>query len=269
MMCRLYGVSRDGYNSWRRRGKSDRHLEDDRLVEQIHRIFNQHDGIYGSPKITQEMRKLGIPIGEKRVARLMQKHGLKARKTRIYKSRPDRYQFLYGVPCRIEKLTLDRENQLWVGDVTYLKMADGSWQYLSVVMDRFSRRIIGWSLSKRRDVELTIAALERAIRNRGRHAELIFHSDRGSEYIAEKYRKRLACYGIEQSMNRVNTMNDNAFMESFFQQFKTERIKRKILKSVEQLRGIMMEYVRYYNFERSHSALGYISPNDFECRIHV
>lgn len=267
MMCRLYNVTRNGYNSWQRRGKSARRVEDDILFEHIHHIFKKHDGNYGSPKITREMRKLGLPIGQKRVARLMREHGLKATKARIYKSRPGTYKYIYGIPCRIEKIELNGENQLWVGDVTYLKMEDGSWQYLSVVMDRYSRRIIGWSLSDGRDADLTLGALERAVRNRGHHADLIFHSDRGTEYLAEKYRKRLHRYGIEQSMNRVKTMNDNAFMESFFQQFKTERIKRRVLKSVDQLRGIISEYMRYYNYDRSHSSIGYISPNDFECRM--
>ena len=268
MMCRLYGVTRDGFNSWRRRGKSSRELEDDVLFQKINEIFKRHDGTYGSPKITREMRKAGIAVGQKRVARLMRQHGLKAIKARIYKSRPGTYKHIYGVPCRISDIELTRENQLWVGDITYLKMIDGSWQYLAVIMDRFSRRIIGWSLSDRRDADLTCAALERAVRNRGHHDELIFHSDRGTEYLAEKYRRRLHCYGIEQSMNRPKRMNDNAFMESFFHQFKTERIKRTILTTVAQIRAIVSEYTRYYNYERSHSSIGYISPYEFECRMN-
>lgn len=268
MMCRLYDGSRDGYNSWRRRGKSSRELEDDFLFEHIHAIFKKHDGVYGSPKITRELRKMGLQVGQKRVARLMRFHGLRATKARIYKSRPGTYKHIYRVPCRIEHIELVRENQLWVGDVTYLKMQDGSWQYLAVIMDRYSRRIIGWSLSDRRDANLTCAALERAVRNRGHHEELIFHSDRGTEYLAEQYRKKLHHYGIEQSMNRPKRMNDNAFMESFFQQFKTERIKRRVLKTVEQVRAIICEYMRYYNYERSHSSIGYISPNEFECKMN-
>lgn len=266
-MCRLYDVTRDGYNSWRRRGKSERELEDDSLFEDIHAIFKKHDGVYGRPKITREMRKKGIPVGQKRVARLMRHHGLKATKARIYKSRPGTYKHIYKVPCRIENIELTRENELWVGDVTYLKMQDGSWQYLAVIMDRYSRRIISWSLSDRRDADLTCSALTRAVRNRGHHAELIFHSDRGTEYLAEKYRKKLHRYGIEQSMNRVKRMNDNAFIESFFQQFKTERIKRRILKTVDQVRAIICEYTRHYNYERSHSSIGYVSPNEFECKM--
>lgn len=266
-MCRLYDVTRDGFNSWRRRGKSKRELDDDLLFEHIRAIFNRHDGVYGSPKITREMRKMGIPVGQKRVARLMRFHGLKATKARIYMARPRTYKHINRVPCRISNVELTGENQLWVGDVTYLKMHDGTWQYLAVIMDRYSRRIVGWSLSDRRDANLTCAALERAVRNRGHHAELVFHSDRGTEYLAEKYRKKLHCYGITQSMNRAKRMNDNAFIESFFQQFKTERIKRRVLKTVEQVRAIIIEYMRYYNYDRSHSSIGYISPHEFECKM--
>ena len=266
-MCRVYSVTRDGYNAWRRRGICNRRLEDGELFKSVVKIFNQHDGCYGSPKIMQELRKLGIRVGQKRVARLMREHGLKATKARIYKPRPGLYTYINRVPCRIVGLNVSRPNQLWVGDVTYLKMRDGSWQYLSVIMDRFSRRIISWSLSDRRDAQLALSALQRAVRNRGYHPELIFHSDRGVEYMAGDYRKRLEQYGILQSMNRAKTMNDNAFIESFFQQFKTERIKRLVLETAEQLRGIIAEYMRYYNHERSHSSIGYLSPHEFEARM--
>lgn len=135
-------------------------------------------------------------------------------------------------------------------------------------MDRYSRKIIGWSLSDKRDVNLRLACLERAVRNRGHHRDLAYHSDRGAEYLAGCYQEQLHRYGITQSMNRVKQMNDNAFMESFYQQFKTERIKRVVLRTVKQVRGIITEYMRYYNNECSHSALGYISPAEFECRMN-
>jgi transposase InsO family protein len=263
-MCRVYDVTRDGYYAWRRRGDSARKQEDSELFELIHAIFKRHDGHYGSPKILRELRKQGIRVGQKRVARIMREHGLKATKAKIYKAKPGLSKFVRKCPNRIIDIELTAPNQLWVGDVTYLKLEDGSWQYMSVIMDRFSRRIISWSLSDRRDVNLTLASLERAVRNRGHHNGLIFHSDRGVEYLAYKYRKRLTRYALDQSMNRVKEMNDNAFMESFFQQFKTERIKGKILKSENHLRGIISEYMRYYNHVRSHSSIDYISPAEYE-----
>jgi len=235
----------------------------------IKAVFDHHDGCYGSPKITRALRKKGVRVGQKRVARLMREHGLKAIKARLYKSRPGMRKHVYRIPCRIEDIALTRENQLWVGDVTYIKMSDGSWQYLVVIMDRYSRKTIAWSLSDTRDAKLTLACLERAVRNRGHHKELIFHSDRGVEYLAGSYQERLSRYGIVQSMNRVKQMNDNAFIESFFNLFKTERIKRVVVKTVDQLRGIITEYMRYYNFERDHSSIGYRSPHEFECSIGV
>ena len=267
-MCRVYGVSRHGYNSWRRRGQSSRQKEDSEWYALIKQVFDKHDGCYGSPKITRELRKQFLQIGQKRVARIMREHGIKAVKAKLYRSRPGLLKHVYKVPCRIAGMEVTRENQLWVGDVTYIKLRDGSWQYLCTIMDRFSRRIIAWSLSDVRDGNLTLACLERAVRNRGHHEDLIFHSDRGVEYLVGRYQERLRHYGIAQSMNRVNKMNDNAFMESFYQQFKTERIKRVTLQTVEQLRGIIGEYMQYYNFTRSHSSLGYISPYEFECRMN-
>lgn len=267
LMCRVYNVTRDGYNAWRRRGDSARRQEDSELFEDIRRLFKRHDGCYGSPKITRELRKMGIAVGQKRVARIMREHRLKAVKSRIYKSRPGTYRHIYSCPCNIVDIELDRPNQLWVGDITYIKMQDESWQFLSVIMDRYSRRIIAWSISDSRDAKLTLATLERAVRNRGHHEGLLFHSDRGTEYLALRYKQRLQHYGITQSMNRVKNMNDNAFIESFFQQFKTERIKQITIKTVAQLRGIVTEYMRYYNYERSHSSIGYLSPHDFESRM--
>ncbi|WP_160154760.1 IS3 family transposase [Microbulbifer sp. ALW1] len=268
MMCRIYDVTRDGYNSWRRRGVCERRQEDSELFVHIRSIFNRHDGCYGSPKITQELKKKGINVGQKRVARIMRNHGLKAVKSRIYTARPGTYRHVYGIQCKIEGIELTRPNQLWVGDVTYIKLRDGSWQYLSVVMDRYSRKVVSWSLGDRRDASLTLSSIDRAVRNRGHHPELIFHSDRGSEYLSGQYRERLRRYGISQSMNRVKNMNDNAFIESFFHQFKTERIKRQVFDSEKQLRSTVTEYMRYYNSQRSHSSIGYVSPQEFECKIN-
>ena len=268
-MCRLYDVSRDGYNAWRRRGESKRKQEDSEIYSLINRVFQKHDGCYGSPKITRELRKQGVNVGQKRVARLMQEHGLRAVKARMYRTKAYKHVFQKASPNRIEGLTPTRVNQLWVADVTYIRMPDESWQYLSVIMDRYSRRIISWSLGSKRSAELTGNTLARAVRNRRGIKNVILHSDKGIEYIASSFRRKLQHYGIEQSMNGVKQMNDNAHIESFFQDFKTERIKRKVFRTVDQLRGIISEYMRYYNYQRSHSMVGYISPAEFESRIGV
>ena len=186
----------------------------------------------------------------------------------LYRTKKVKSIFDKASPNRIHHLLLTAENQVWVGDVTYIKMPDGRWQYLSVIMDKYSRRVIAWSLSYKRDAKLTIDTLKHAVRNRGCHDGLIFHSDKGSEYIAKGFREKLEHYSILQSMNRVKEMNDNAEMESFFQQFKTERIKRRVFNTVEGLRGIISDYMRYYNFQRIHSSIGYLTPHEFEGKIN-
>lgn len=266
-MCRVYDVSRNTYNAWRRRGESLRKQEDGELFTLINEIFVKHEGCYGSPKITMALRKKGVRVGQKRVARLMRENGLKAVKARMYRTKKHDVGMLKASPCLIADVEPTAPNQLWVGDVTYIKMPDGSWQYLSVMMDRFSRRVISWSLSHKRDAALTVRTLDHAIRNRGVPRELIFHSDKGIEYVASAFRRRLSGLGIQQSMNRVKRMNDNAFIESFFQDFKTERIKRRVFKTVDQLRAIIGEYMRYHNYERAHSSIGYVSPAEYECKI--
>lgn len=264
LMCRVYAVSREGYNSWRRRGESLRSREDSELFSRINRIFKKHDSCYGSPKITQILRATGIGVGQKRVARLMREYGLKAVKACLYPPRKNTNGFTKASPNRIMNIAVTKPNQVWVGDVTYIKLANGVWQYLSVIMDRFSRRVIAWSLSERRDAGLSVATIDRAVKNRGCTSGIIFHSDKGSEYIATTFRERLVRYNIEQSMNRVKEMNDNAYMESFFNSLKLERIKRQVIETGEQLKNIVSCYMRYYNHERIHMSIGGVSPVSYE-----
>lgn len=264
LMCRAYGVSRDGFNSWRRRGESLRSSEDSELFSLIDRIFKKHDGCYGSPKITHILRKMGRCVGQKRVARLMREYGLKAIKARIYPPKKNINGFAKASPNRILNMPIERLDQVWVGDITYIKLANGVWQYLSVIMDRCSRRIIAWALSDHRDAGLSVKTIDQALKNRGSPKGVIFHSDKGSEYIATAFRERLARYDIEQSMNRVKEMNDNAFMESFFNSLKLERIKRQVIKTAEQLKTIVSHYMRYYNHERIHMSIGGVAPASYE-----
>lgn len=211
---------------------------------------------------------MGRCVGQKRVARLMREYGLKAIKACIYPPKKNINGFAKASPNRILNLSIVRLDQVWVGDITYIKLASGVWQYLSVIMDRFSRRIIAWVLSDRRDASLSVRTIDRAIRNRGHSRGVIFHSDKGSEYIATAFRERLARYGIEQSMNRVKEMNDNAFMESFFNSLKLERIKRQVIKTAEQLKDIVSLYMRYYNHERIHMSIGGASPASYERELN-
>lgn len=266
-MCRVYDVTRDGYNSWKRRGRCLRSYEDESLYDVILDIFNKSGKLYGSPKITESMRAQGYRISRKRVARIMQENGLKARRATIYRRMPGLCSFIASVPNRELNARADEPNKVWVGDVTYLKVND-EWRYLAVVMDKCSRRIIGWSLSDKRNAKLTWDAFKQALASRKPDKGLIFHTDRGIEYRAFEFADRLAKRGVIQSMNRPRRMNDNAHMESFFANFKAERIhRRKEFRCEESLRGVITQYIGFYNKRRTHSSVGYLPPVEFERRM--
>ena len=240
------------------------HSEHDRrLLIRIQAVYAASEGTYGSPRICGVLRQAGIRVGRKRVARLMREAGIRARASRLYHANPGTHAFFTSVPNRIRKLEIDAADQVWVGDITYLKVA-GIWHYLAVVMDRYSRRILGWCLGLHKDAKLTVCALNRALIRRRPPEGLIFHSDRGIEYAAFEFRTRLAAVGIVQSMNRPGKPTDNAHMESCFHSLKSDVIHGQQFHSEQMLRGTLRRYVAYYNRTRAHSALDYRSPIDFE-----
>ena len=267
-MCRIYDVSRNGFNSWRRRGKSLRAQEDEELFRLINRVFKEHKGHYGSPKITKTLRDDGIAVGQKRVARIMREQGLSATKAKLYPPKKSNNGIVNASPNLIHDLEVNHPNQVWVGDITYIKQESGGWLYLSAIMDRFTRQIISWSVGPKRDAALTCGTLSRAMRNRCYPSGVIFHSDKGSEYISNDFRRKLSVYSIEQSMNRKQKMNDNAFMESFFNSFKTESIKLQPIESERHLRRIASQYIRYYNRKRIHMSIGGVTPEERELRFY-
>lgn len=256
-------MSRFGYAAWKSRGPSKRAERDSELKVNIERLFGEVKGIYGSPKIHSLLTQEGIVVGKNRVARLMQEDNLKARCSRIYKNNIHMDHFYASIGNEIHELEATGPDQIWVGDVTYLRV-NNEWRYLAMIMDKFSRKIVGWSLSTRRNVDLSITAFKRAATNRVLQAGLYFHSDRGSEYVAHKYQKWLKKNGVIQSMNRQGVMNDNAEMESFFHQFKAERLHGNEYTTERELRAVIIEYVGFYNQKRIHSSLGYSTPNDYE-----
>jgi transposase InsO family protein len=262
-MCAHYGVSRAGYYAWQQREPSVHSEQDRRLLTRIQAVYAASEATYGSPRICRVLRQAGIPVGRKRVARLMREAGLKARAASLYHANPGTHAFFKSVPNRIRKLKITAPDQVWVGDITYLKV-DGTWRYLAVVLDRYSRRVVGWCLGSRKDAKLTVCALNRALARRRPGEGLIFHSDRGIEYAAFEYRTRLAAVGIVQSMNRPGKPTDNAHMESFFHSLKSDVIHGERFDSEAQLRAVIQRYVAYYNRSRIHSALDYRSPVDFE-----
>ena len=266
-MCRVYGVSRHGYYAWKRRGKSNRTFEDEALTDEIFKIWHQSGKVYGSPKIIQALKQQGFRVSQKRVARLMRENGIKARVATFYRNNKKLKDFVAAIPNRELDVMANKPDQVWVGDVTYLKVK-GEWRYLSVIMDKCSRKVVGWSLKDTRDASLTLKSLKQALKNRKPEAGLVFHSDRGIEYRARLYSKRLEQRGIIQSMNRPKVMNDNAHMESFFHNFKAERYHGRKFNCENSLRGVITRYIGFYNNQRLHSSLGYLPPSEYERKIN-
>ncbi len=264
MMCALYRVTRGGFYAWQSRQPSERTNQDARLTERIRQVHQQSRGNYGSPRVARQLRCEGVPVGRRRVARLMRSAQLQGRSARQYhRSMLRQRAFFASVPNQQRTQVVLAPNQVWVGDVTYLKVAR-QWRYLAVVMDRYSRRILGWSVSRRRDAALTCTALRLSVRNRQPGPRLMFHSDRGIEYAAFEYRDELARLGIIQSMNRPGKMNDNAHMESFFHSMKAEDLHGRRFDDDDQLRQVIRGYIAFYNQQRLHSALRYLPPAIFE-----
>lgn len=263
-MCRLYGVTRAGYYAWRRRGRSRRSVEDEALGVKIEAIHRKSRYIYGSPRIHDALRKSGIRVGRKRVERLMRGWGIKARCARIYCVRPGLKKFFIGLPNHGYGIVPSQPNQVWVGDITYLRVGS-QWRYLAVVLDKFSRRVIGWAMSKYKDTDLTLRAFNNAVGQRNPVRGTIFHSDRGSEYGAYVFRDRLAELGFVQSMNRPGgKLTDNATMESFFHSMKAEGIHGVKFANGQALSNHIGSYIPFYNSKRTHSSLGYLSPEEYE-----
>lgn len=260
-MCEQYQVSRSGFYAWQRRPASASTVANACLREQIKVLHQLSHEAYGSPRIYALLKQQGIGCGRNKVAQLMRQMGIAGRASRLYWKNAGNHAFFQRHGN--EKLSMDepsRINQLWVGDVTFIKTGTG-WQFLAVVMDMFSRRIIGWALANHRKASLTCDALNMAIKHRRPEAGLWFHSDRGIEYAALEYQALLRQYGIKPSMNRPRQCTDNAHMESFFHSLKSEWIHGNRFKGGEDLKVAIKHYIEdFYNPVRLHSGIGYQSP---------
>lgn len=261
MMCRLYGVSRSGFYAWQQRPECVRRQQDKMLAERILHIHQASRETYGSPRIHRVLQQQGEICGRHRVARLMQSAGLAGRSSRLYRANAANHAFFRRhLNQRLDTPPPDAINQVWVGDVTYLRTRQG-WRYLAVVMDVFSRRVIGWALDRRRTAALTCTALRQAIAARQPAAGLLFHSDRGMEYAAFEYQRLLDRHGIRASMNRPGQCTDNAHMESFFHSLKSEWIHGNHFVGDVDLKKALRAYIdRFYNPVRLHSSIGYLPP---------
>jgi putative transposase len=265
-MCRLYGVTRAGYYAWRDRLRSTRAQRNVELAEHIQAVHRLSRGLYGSPRIYQALRQQGCTASENRVARVMRSNGIKARVALIRYTNPALKRYFAVVRNEQLDINLERPDQVWVGDITYLKVG-GVYRYLAVVMDKCSRRVLGWAYGPRKDVALTLAALNRAVRYRKPARGLIFHTDRGIEYAAGVFKQRLAELGITQSMNRPGKVTDNAFIESFFHSMKSEIFHGYRFDEDRDMHAVLRSYLPFYNHARLHSSLHYVSPATYEKQL--
>jgi transposase InsO family protein len=264
-MCRVLGVGRSGYYAWQRRSPSSRAQANQTLVELIRAEHQASRKTYGSPRIQMALQRKGVACGRHRVARLMHQHGIYVQRRR--KAHPVTTQRQPGVVPAPNRLNQDfsapAPNRKWVSDFTYIETGEG-WLYLAVVLDLFSRRVIGWAMSETMDTALVEAALRMALLGRRPEAGLLHHSDQGSQYTSAAYLSCLTAASSQLSMSRVGNCYDNAVMESFFGTLKTECVTGPFLTRT-QARTTIFEYMEvWYNRQRLHSTLGYFSPVDFE-----
>jgi len=267
LMCRILEVSRAGYYHWLKRKLSGRYLEDRRLLEIIKHHYNRSRGTYGLPRICAALRKEGLTVNKKKIARLMRINKIRAKTKRKFK-----VTTIQNTKAKASENILNQnfraisENRVWTSDITYLWTKEG-WLYLSVIMDIYSRKIVGWSTGSSLSAELVARALLMALLHRNPESGIIFHSDRGSQYTSGPVRELLKSYKMTQSMSSTGNCYDNAITESFFHTLKTELIYWNRYQSREEAKKSIFEYIEiFYNRQRLHSAIGYISPVEFEER---
>jgi putative transposase len=267
VMADTLEVSASGFYAWRDRRPGDRDRHRERVVTAVTEIYHEHRGIPGSRKIARELVEREISACRNTVARLMRESGLESRaqRRRRWVRTTDSN---HADPIAPNGLGRDFEaaapNRKWVADITYVE-TDRGWAYLAVVLDLFSRRVVGWSMSDTLDTSLVLSALDEAIRRRRPDAGLLFHSDRGSQYTSDSHRRRLSMAGIECSMSRRGNCWDNACAERFFCSYKHEWARHERYRDVEEARQDAFRYIEiYYNRQRRHETLGYLSPAEFE-----
>jgi putative transposase len=271
LICEALGVSRSGFYAWLTREPSHRSKQDKVLTAEVRRSFLDSDRTYGARRVWHDVLASGLSCGLHAIERLMRLNALKARPRRRRLPADTGERPTAELPANV----LDRQfhapapNRKWVADFTYIWTAEG-WLYVAVVLDLYSRRIIGWSMSSTMTADLVTDAFVMAIWRRGKPRKLLHHSDRGSQYTSEKCQRLMAEHGVVCSLSRSGNVWDNAAMESFFSTLKTERTANKIYRSRDAARADVFDYIeRFYNPRRRHSTLGYVSPVDFEEQMRL
>lgn len=264
-MCRVLGVTRSWYYTHQRRGSTKRQREDEALLPSIEAIFEDSEKTYGAQRVTQELRKRGHRVGKNRIWRLMRQNHLKVKTTRRFKVTTNSDHKRPVAPNLVkQEFTATAPNRLWTGDITYIWTNEG-WLYLAVVLDVFSRRIVGWSMNSRMTDDLVIAAFNNAIMKRRPRQGFIFHTDRGSQYCSKRFGKLVQGSGGRQSMSATGCCYDNAITETFFGTLKRELIHHCTFAARQEAQSRIFRYIEgFYNRKRIHSAIGYHSPEQFE-----
>jgi transposase InsO family protein len=262
VMCDALSVSPSGFYAWRSRPESPRKIANRALLSDIRQVHAQHRGRYGAPRIHAELRAQGQSVSRKRVERVMRRHGIRAHAPRRYRvcTTDSKHSLPIAVNLLDQKFTAEKPDQVWLADITYIPTGEG-WLYLAVILDLFTRKVVGWAMREHMRAELTMAALTMAIQRRRPGPGLVHHSDRGSQYAAGDYRKILQAAAITQSMSRKANCWDNAPMESFFGTLKTELVHHCDYPDRDAARRDLFAYIEaYYNRRRIHSAIGYVTP---------
>ena len=264
--CAEYiGASRSGYYRWKRQPQSKRQKENEKILMEIRESHKNSRRAYGSPRITEDLQAKGMKCGENRVARLMKIHGIVGKAKKKFKATTNSKHTLPVAENLLnQNFEAEKPNTVWVSDITYIATLEG-WLYLVVILDLFSRQVVGWAMSDRLTSGFVVKALYQAIGRRHPASGCIFHSDRGIQYASTDFRDVLKAYGFIQSMSRKGNCYDNAVAESFFHTLKTEHVYDYRYETRAEARQSIFEYIEmFYNRQRRHSALGYRSPVSFE-----
>lgn len=269
-MCKVMQVSRSGYYAWRERPEGAEEPRNKELLQHIHRVHRQSRQAYGAKKTWLELNEQGISCGKHSVARLRKQAGIEARRKRRFRLTVENHATAPAAPNLVQRqFQVDAPDRIWVGDMTFIRTRQG-WLHLAILLDLYSRRVVGWSMSEKPDLALVLNALNMALEQRQPEPGLIHHTDQGPIYAARAYRERMQAQGLLPSMSAKGNAYDNAVAESFFGNLKNELVHHSDFESRDAARAAIFDYIElFYNRSRMHQSLGYVSPVEFEQRNGV